>query len=171
MKINKAFKFRLYPHKVQRETLEKTFGCCRFVYNHFLRKRIDHYEEHGEGLTYHDTALQLTELKHDGEHDWLCEVNSQSLQQSLRDLDRAYNNFFNKHARFPRFKSKRAKQSFRVPQYFRLEDGKLRIPKVPGEIKVIVHRPVEGEIKHITISKTPSGKYYASFTCEVEIPD
>ena len=171
MIIYKSFRFRIYPNKDQQDLFAKTFGCCRFVYNHFLRQRIDHYAEQGKGLSYYDTSKLLTELKRDDEYNWLCDVSSQSLQQSLRDLATAYTNFFKKRSRFPRFKSKRARQSFRVPQRFRVEDGKLYIPKITSGVKIVIHHTIEGAIKYITVSKTPSGKYFASLTCEVEIPD
>jgi putative transposase len=121
-------------------------------------------------LNYHDTALRLTQLKQQPECAWLCEVNSQSLQQSLRHLDTAYNNFFNQRGQFPKFKSKRAKQAFSIPQHFRFHAKwkRLSIPKL-GEIKIVPHRPVEGTIKSITLSKTPAGRYFASLVCEVEV--
>jgi len=171
MMICKSFKFRIYPNKEQQGLFAKTFGCCRFVYNHFLRQRIDHYAEHGKGLSYYDTSKLLTELKRDSEYDWLRDVSAQALQQSLRDLATAYTNFFEKRSRFPRFKSKRARQSFRVPQHFRIKEYKLYVPKVPDGIKIVIHRPIEGTVKHITISKTPSGRYFASLTCKVDIPE
>jgi len=170
MQIQSAYKFRLYPNKEQQEKLAKQFGAARFVYNHFLRQRIDHYAEKGKGLTYHDTALALTELKKQDDYTWLKDADSQALQQSLRDLDVAYNNFFNKQARFPSFKRKHGKQSFRVPQRFKIKDNKLYIPKV-GWVKVVAHRPVEGEMKNLTVSKTKSGKYFASIQVEREIPN
>lgn len=173
--INRAYKFRIYPNKAQRESLTKQFGSCRFVYNHFLRARIDYYAAHKDGngkkgLTYHDTSAMLTQLKKQPDFTWLQEGNAQALQQSLRDLDAAYNNFFNKQAKFPRFKKKHGKQSFRVPQGFRLKDGKLHLPKL-SPLKIVMHRPIEGTIKHITISKTPGSHYYAALCCECTIPE
>lgn len=149
------------------------FGSCRFAYNHFLRQRIDFYAENKEsdkiGLTYCDTSRMLTELKKQPETVWLKDVNSQSLQQSLRRLDVAYNNFFSKKAQFPKFKSKHKKQSFQVPQNFSIDidNGLLSIPKI-GSLKIVLHRGTEGTMKSITISKTPSGKYFASILCEIE---
>jgi len=172
MEIHKAFKFRLYPNKEQREFLAQQFGACRWVYNHFLRQRIDHYAEHKEGLTYRDNASSLVELKKEPETGWLQDVIAQPLQQTLMDLQAAYRNFFERRTKFPQFKSKRVRQSFRVPQSFSLEgQGKrqhLKIPKM-SPIRIIVHRPIEGEMKSVTISKTRTGKYYASILCEVEI--
>lgn len=176
MVVNKAFKFRLYPNAEQEQALARQFGASRFVYNYFLRQRIDYYAAHqGEkkqGLTYHDTAKMLTELKRQPEYKWLNDANSQALQAALRHLDTAYNNFFNHRAEFPKFKNKRSKQSFHVPQHFALdrEQGRLTIPKL-APLKLVVHRPVEGEMKSVTVSRTPGGRYFASILCEVEVSD
>jgi putative transposase len=154
--------------------LAQQFGASRFVYNYFLRQRIDYYAAHrGEkkpGLTYHDTARLLTELKHQPETAWLKDANSQALQAALRNLDTAYNNFFNKRTEFPKFKSKRDKQSFHVPQHFALdrEHSRLILPKLTP-IKIVLHRPLEGEIKSITISRAPTGRHFAVILCEAEI--
>jgi len=175
MIVNRSYRYRIYPNRVQREAFAKQFGCCRFVYNYFLRQRIDYYAVHkvGEGkksLTYVDTSALLTQLKRPPEYIWLNEGNAQALQQSLRDLDKAYNNFFNKRAQFPKFKKKSNRQSFRVPQGFSLCDGWLHLPKL-APIKIVLHRPIEGTAKHVTITTTPAGAYYASFCCEYEIPE
>lgn len=170
MLIRKAYKFRLYPNQEQQENLVRQFGCARFVYNHFLRQRIDHYAATGKGLSYHMTAKLLTDLKCTAGFEWLQEANAQALQQSLRDLDTAYKNFFDMRAAFPSFKSKHDKQSFRVPQAFRVEDDRLIIPKT-SPIKIVVHRPIEGVMKQVTLSRTKSGRYFASILCEVEIPE
>lgn len=171
--INKVYKFRLYPTGEQINLLAQHFGSCRFVYNHFLRERIDFYVENKgkekQGLTYYDTSLMLTQFKDNPEFIWLKNVNSQSLQQSLRRLDVAYNNFFNKKAKFPKFKSKHKKQSFLVPQGFNIDfkEGFLHIPKFKS-IKIVLHRQIEGTMKSVNITKTPSGKYFASILCEIE---
>lgn len=164
----KAFKFRLYPSEEQREQLARQFGACRFVWNYYLRQRIDYYAETGEGLNYYDNSRDLTQLKRKSEYEWLREGNAQSLQQSLQDLTVAYKNFFAKRAKFPRFKRKKARQSFRVPQSFRVKGDHLAIPKV-SPIKMVVHRLIEGKMKSVTISHIPSGKYFASILCEVEM--
>jgi putative transposase len=170
MKINKAFKFRIYPNSQQIQFLAQSFGCARVVFNYFLRQRIHYYAETGNGLNYHNNALALTQLKKLLEFEWLNDINSQSLQQTLRNLDIAYHNFFNKRAEFPKFKKKRNKQSFNVPQHFSIHDNMLDIPKCKG-IKIKLHRDIEGTIKSITISKMPSGKYFASVLCELDIPE
>lgn len=169
MIINKAYSFRIYPNEQQEVLFAQHFGSCRFVYNYFLRKRIDFYAENKTGLTYCDTAKMLTGLKKQPETIWLSNVIAQSLQQSLRRLDVAYNNFFNKKAKFPNFKNKYKKQSFLVPQNFNIdiENCFLYIPKFTA-IKIVLHRDIEGTMKSVTISKTPSGKYFASILCEIE---
>ena len=86
MKINKSFKFRIYSNSQQKQFLSQSFGCARFVYNHFLRQRIDYYAETGKGLTYHNNALALTQLKKQSELEWLNDINSQSLQQHFVTL-------------------------------------------------------------------------------------
>jgi putative transposase len=149
--------------------MEKHFGCTRFVYNHFLRRRTDHYASTGKGLTYHDTAAELTELKKQTATEWLKEVNSQSLQQALRNLNTAYNNFFNKRAAFPNFKKRKGHQSFQVPQHFSLDGSRLSIPKM-APIRIVVHRPLEGRPRQVTISRNAAEEYFASILCEVDMP-
>jgi putative transposase len=127
--ILRGYKYRLYPTAEQQVILAQHFGCKRFVYNHFLDQRKQHYEQTGQGLSYKHTASQLIALKNDGEHDWLRDVNAQVLQQSLMDLEVAYKNFFERVEKrkqgqkvnpgYPKFKTKRNDQSFRVPQSFR----------------------------------------------------
>ena len=101
----KALKVRVYPTKAQEELLQKTFGCTRYVYNHFLDKRISVYKESKETLTNNMCSKELTQLKK--ELVWLKEVDKWSLQNALRDLDNAYNRFFNGSSKFPKFKSKK----------------------------------------------------------------
>lgn len=172
--VNKAFRYRIYPTKEQKKILANQFGQCRFAYNYFLRKRIDYYAvnkgKEKQSLNYHDTAKMLTELKQQPEFVWLNESNSQALQQSLRHLDVAYAHFFNDGFRFPTFKKKRQKQTFTVPQNFAVDTkgGFLIIPKMEP-LKARFHRTIRGKAKHITISMTPSGRYFASIFCEVPL--
>ena len=165
-KILRTYRFALYPNQEQKEFLARHFGCVRYVYNHFLQARITQYRVHKRSDNYHAQALALTQLKAQEETKWLKEVNSQSLQYALRCLETAFENFFRGGARFPRFKSKRYKNSFRVPQFVSLREDRLRIPKFKTGIKVKVHRPVVGRIKHCTISRTAAGKYFVSLLCE-----
>lgn len=165
---NQAYKFRLYPNKEQSAFLAKCFGCSRFVYNHFLRLTTDVYAESKKSLRYKEWAKLLTGLK--SEFEWLKEVNSQSLQQTLKDLESAFVRFFKKLGGFPNFKQKSNRQSFRVPQHFSIDsNGFLRLPKMTP-IKMVIHREILGTPKNVTISKTPSGKYYASVVTEQDIP-
>ncbi len=174
--VQKAFKFRLYPNTEQREWLARQFGCCRVVYNLFLAERVAFYSAHkGEkkqGLTFNDTCKALTQLKRQADYVWLNEVNAQALQQALKNLDAAYTNFFAGRAAFPKFKRKSDKQSFRVPQDFALEvtTGHLQLPKMTP-LRIVLHRPVEGALRSVTVSRAPSGRYFASILCEVDIPE
>ncbi len=166
--IHKAYKFRIYPNESQKILLSKHFGCSRFVFNYFLNLRKEKYLKDNTSLNYYDNASALTSLKKTDEYNWLKEVNSQSLQQSLRNLDVAYNKFFKKLSNFPKFKSKNNKQSFMIPQSFKLiENNKLSIPKFKESIKINIHREVIGKMLSVTISKSRTDKYYASILCEV----
>lgn len=168
MKIKKSFKYRIYPTEEQKILLSKHFGVKRFVWNHFLEQRKKVYLENKQNLNYYDNAKALTELKKQEDFVWIREVNSQSVQASLRDLEVAYTNFFHKKGQFPRFKSKKDKQSFRIPQSTEYKDEQLWIPKFKQPIKVKEDRPLTGKILFSTISKSPSGRYFVSITCETE---
>lgn len=172
MLVRKAYKYRLYPNKEQQAALALQFGHARFVYNHFLQTRQEHYQATGEGLSYQDTTRLLRDLKHCPDTEWLQEGDSQVLQQSLKDLDRAYQNFFAGRSGYPRFKSRRAKQAIRSPQRVKVnsEANRVYLPKV-GWVKTVFHRPLEGKVKNVTATRTKSGRYYASFQVEVEIEE
>ena len=167
-KINRTYKFRLYPTEAQTELLAKHFGCARFVYNYFLNQRIEQYRLTGKSDNYCAQAKVLTELKTQDETAWLKEVNAQSLQFSLRCLETSYINFFKKRAKFPKFKSKKVKNSFTAPQASRISDGRLFIHKFKEGIKCRVHREIKGKIGKVTITKTTSGKYFAPVCTEEE---
>ena len=167
-KINRTYKFRLYPNKAQTELLARHFGCARFVYNYFLNQRIEQYSLTGKSDNYNAQAKTLTELKKQEDTAWLKEVNTQTLQFAIKCLDVAYTNFFKKRADFPKFKSKRSKNSFTAPQYSTISDNKLFINKFREGIRCRVHREVKGKIGKVTITKTPSGKYFASVCTEEE---
>jgi len=163
---HKSYKFRIYPTKEQEALMSKHFGCSRFVFNHFLNVRKEQYLNDKTSLNYYDNANSLTQLKKEEDTGWLKEVNSQSLQSAIRNLDTAYKNFFNKQNQFPKFKSKYNKQSFKIPQNVFIEENTLVIPKFKSGIKVKVHREIKGKILFATISKNTTGKYYVSVTCE-----
>lgn len=131
-----------------------------------MKEKQDHYLNNGTTLNYNQCAGSLVKLKRD-DFEWLKEVNSQTLQQSLKNLETAYGNFFRKHSKFPKFKKKSNHQSFRIPQHISLKEYKICVPKFKEGIKINLHRKLEGKIKSATFSKTPSGKYFVSILCEV----
>lgn len=162
-----TYKMRIFPTEKQEVLLSKHFGCIRFVYNLFLDRRTKFYLEAKEKqlakktLTYVDMAKELTQIKSKEETEWLNECNAQSLQHALKHLDGAYNRFFKKLAKFPRFKSKKNKQSFRVPQFVSIENGRIYFPKFKEGIKIDQHREIEGTIENATITRNVAGQYYA----------
>ena len=160
--ISRTYKFRIYHNKEQQTILARYFGSVRFVYNYFLAERKHQYEETQHSDDYYKQAKSLTELKKQEEYSWLKEINSQTLQHALRHLETAYVNFFRGTAKFPNFKSKKNKNSFSVPQNCSLSEGRIYIPKFKEGIKVKEHRKVNGLVKQMTISLTPTGKYYVS---------
>lgn len=164
--IQRSYQFELLPTKKQKILLDKHFGCIRFVYNYFLNQRKELYQTSKTSTNYYTQSSILTSLKKENETQWLNEVNSQSLQSSLRNLETAYVNFFRGTAKFPRFKSKRRKNSFTIPQHTSLENNRIYIPKFKEGIKVIKHREIKGTIGKFTISKHPSGKYFVSILSE-----
>ena len=169
MKKNKAYKFRIYPNKEQEELIQKTFGCCRFVYNKFLSLKKELYETENKNLTYGQACKQLTELKN--ELIWLKEVDSDALQKELKNLNQAYENFFKKRAKFPKFKSKKNnKKSYTATQNRTMEigDDMIKLPKLKW-VKAKIHREVNGRILNATISQDADGKYYVSLCCEEDI--
>ena len=167
-KINRTYRFRLYPNKAQTELLAKHFGCSRFVYNYFLNQRNEQYKLTGKSDNFYAQCKTLTTLKKQEETAWLKDVNSQTLQFAIRSLETAYNNFFKKRTKFPKFKSKHSKNSFTVPQSVSVVDNRLFIYKFKEGIKCRVHREIKGKIGKVTITKTPSGKYFVSVFTEEE---
>lgn len=171
-----TYRYRIYPNKKQEETIHKIFGCCRFVYNHYLAMRIESYKERGETLNYFACFNNLTSLKSDLL--WLREADATALQSSLRDLDTAFQNFFRgikkgQHVGYPQFKSKRnRRKSYKsnfVNGNIAIVDNNVKLPKL-GLIKCAVSREVKGRILSATVSQVPSGKYYVSLCCtDVEI--
>ena len=168
---NKTYKFRIYPTAEQEVLLAKHFGCTRFVYNHFLNERKEQYQKDKKSDNYYAQAKSLTEIKKKAETEWLKEVNSQTLQFALRSLDTAFLNFFRGNAQFPKFKSKKHKNTFTIPQFGTVSNGLLFIPKFKDSIKVKLHREVKGKIGKMNITKTPTGKYYVSIFTEQVIEE
>ena len=164
----KAYKFRIYPNKEQAGLIAKHIGCARWVYNYGLERKIKAWSSDRKSVSRFDIQADLPKLKASLDTKWLAEVNAQTLQSSLEHLDKAYTRFFRLKEGFPRFKSKHgSKQSFSVPQHFRLDvaTSRLTIPKMTP-IRMVLHRQFEGEMCSVTISRTPTGKYYASILVE-----
>lgn len=170
MKLNKAYKFRLYPNKENQVLLSKHFGSVRFIYNTMLKFKRFYYEKLGINPSNGELSYALTHLKKLEEYSWLNEVNAQTLQTVLKDLDSAFKNFYQGRAGFPKFKSKKTNRfSFRVPQAVSIVDGnRLKIHKFKKGIKVKQHREIIGAIKNATIKLNPSGKYYVSLLVEYD---
>lgn len=176
-KINKAYKLRIYPNEAQKSLIDRTIGSSRFVYNHFLNKRIELYKSKGESSTYGNDSKKLTMLKSSEETVWLKDVDKFSLQNSLKDLDTAYKNFFRRvnqgsdKAGFPKFKSRhKSVWSYRTTftnGNIEIKDKKVKLPKLKW-IKFRDKRDMSGieKILNATVSKTRSGKYYASICVE-----
>jgi len=161
-----AFKYRIFPSEPQKELIAKHIGSSRFVYNLALETKNTAYLGSKHNYSAFDLVKQLPELKKECE--WLKEVNSQSLQQSIQNMDITFKKFF-KGAGFPKFKSKhRGKQSFSIPQNVIVENSLLIIPKFKEGIKIKLHRPTKGNIKSATISVTPTGKYFVSILCDTK---
>ena len=164
--INKTYRFRLLPTKEQEVLLNQHFGHSRWVYNHFLNERKEQYQKDKKSDNYYAQAKSLTEIKKKAETEWLKEVNSQTLQFALRSLDTAFLNFFRGNAQFPKFKSKKHKNTFTIPQFGSISDGLLHIPKFKDGIKIKLHRDIVGKVGKMSITKTPTGKYYVSIFTE-----
>ena len=169
--MNKSFKVRIYPTKEQQSLLEKTFGASRFVYNYFLKLKSYLYQEFKIQISYNHTSKILTGLKK--QKSWLKFFDSRALKNALKDLDDAYGKFY-KGSGYPKFKRKDGKNSYRTNSVsIRVDNSFIKIPKV-GIIKFRDNYNLEDKnilkIYNITISKTPSGKYFASISAEVYIP-
>ena len=164
--MEKAYRYRIYPNKKQREIIAKTFGCCRFVYNTYLAKRIEMYEQNKETFSYFQCLKDMTRLK--SELEWLKDVDSTALQSSLKDLDSAYEKFFKEHAGYPKFKSKKThKFSYKskcVTNNIQYCDMYIKLPKL-GMVKTKNKLVPRGRILNATVSQEPSGKYFVSLCC------
>jgi putative transposase len=165
----------MYPTKEQILLINRTIGCSRFVFNHFLARWNEVYEQTGKGLTCHTCSSQLTQLKK--ELEWLKEVDSTSLQNALKHLDDAFKRFFRKQNDRPRFRRKKNPVQSYTSQCNYPKKGKpgievmgnrIRLPKL-GWVKFARSREVQGKILSVTIRRNPSGKYFVSILCECEI--
>ena len=171
MTQQKGFQYRIYPTKEQEQTLAAAFGAARFVYNHFLEVRSSAYKNGGESVDKYKCGRMLTALKKDAAYVWLKDADSMSLQESVKDLEAAFQAFFRKNARYPRFKSrKHAEQSYRTRNQsngIRIEGSKIRLPKI-GWVKIKLSRDIPGRILNATVRKTATGKYFVSICVEYE---
>ena len=167
--MQKGIEFRIYPNKEQQNLINQTFGCCRLVYNLGLEMRNKAFEN-GEKTNYSKTCAMLTELKRNDEFSFLRDVDSVALQQSLRDLDRGFVNFFEKRARHPRFKGKHNNhQSYRTinqKNKIRIVGKYIKLPKL-GYVKIKQSMGI-GHINNAIIKRTPSGKYFVVLNVEFE---
>ena len=168
MKKNKAYKYRIYPNKEQQVLISKTFGCVRFIFNKMLRERIAYYNKTG-------LSLKNTPAKYKKEYEWLKEVDSLALANTQLHLDTAYKNFFrDKKVGFPKFKSKKQNSNSyttnMVNNNIKLLGNKIYLPKLKG-VRIKKHReiPSDYKIKSVTVSRTPTNKYYVSILCEYEV--
>ena len=164
----KAYKYRIYPNIEQALLIEKHFGCSRFVFNWALALQKRYYAMFGKSLTRTKIQSHLVKKKKKAKFSWLSEVNSQSLLNTLLNVHTAFTNFFKGQAKFPRFKSKKIPQrSYQCPQHCTVNfaQGMINLPKIKG-IKTVFSREFEGRVKTVTISKTATGKYYASILVE-----
>ena len=175
MEQMKAYKFRIYPSEIQKELIEKTFGCTRFIYNNMLALQIKTYEEEGKSYSKYDLVKMIPSLKK--EYEWLKEVDSTCLQATIDDLDSAYQNFFREIKKgnnqwFPKFKSKRnPKRSFKskcVNNNITIKGNLIKLPKLKW-VRAKITQSIDGKILNATVSKTPTGKYFVSLCCKVDI--
>lgn len=173
--IDKAYRCRLYPNKEQTALIEKTFGACRLVYNMALETKKASYDVNKKTLTYYDLAAMLPKWKQT--NTWLKDAPSSALVQSLRDLDKAYQNFFRRvksgeKPGYPKFKSKRdGTQSYRTQTNNKclVDDKHLKLPKL-GKVKCRIKQPIEGRVLNATVKRVPSGKYYVIICC-TDVPE
>ena len=167
--MNKGVIFRAYPNKVQQELINKTLGCSRLVYNKGLAFRNEKYAK-GEKVSFNQTSAMLTAMKKEEKYSFLNEVDSIALQQSLRDLDRAFINFFKKRSKHPIFKSKHHYQlSYRTVNQrnkIRIKENKIRLPKI-GFMKIKRTMKV-GHINNVTVRRTATGKYFVVMNVDFE---
>lgn len=171
---HKAYKFRLYPNKEQAILINKTIGCSRFVFNHFLHLWNEAYKTTGKGLSYNTCATMIPALKKTDEYNWLKEVDSYALQSSVKNLEDSFNRFFKKQNKAPRFKSKKnPTQSYitkNVRNGIQIDGNRIKLPKIKM-VKFANSRDINGRILRATISRKASGKYFISLLVEENIQE
>ena len=168
--MERGFKYRIYPNASQRDQIARTLGCCRFVYNRALDVKKTAYSETGKSIAANDLIKMIPTWKRDPETSWLAQADSMALQQSIRDLDRAYKNFFRRVREggkpgFPKFKSRRhARQSYRTNGGKVVDRNHIALPKL-GNVRAKVSRPLQGRFMSVTVSLDAVGRYFATFLC------
>ena len=169
--VKRAYKFRFYPDTEQAAVLSRTFGCARKVWNWALAERTRAYRVDGKSMGYHDLSGELTRLKRDPEFAYLREVSSVPLQQTLRHQQTAFNNFFAKRARYPRFKNRRGRQSAEyTSSAFRWRNGRLWLAKMSAPLNIRMSRAVPaGSPSTVTVSRDTAGRWFVSMLFEEEI--
>ncbi|ADO59987.1 IS200/IS605 family element RNA-guided endonuclease TnpB [Paenibacillus polymyxa] len=168
--IHKAYKYRIYPNRMQQQLIHQMFGCCRFVFNYFLGQWKDTIAATGKGLSYNACATGLPALKQ--QCDWLKKVDSIALQSAVRNVADSFGRFFTKQNRAPRFKSrKHPVQSYTTKftnSNIAIQNNKLKLPKL-GWIRFANSRALEGRILSATVRRNAAGKYFVSIVCEVNV--
>lgn len=168
----KGYKYRIYPNEKQKEQIQKTFGCCRFIYNQCLNYKIEKYKNEHISMSKIDLNNYCNQILKK-KYEWLKEVDKWSLTNAIYNMDSAYKKFFNEHTSYPKFKSKKDnKKSYKTNFALNnievsFKDNKIKLPKLKW-VKAKVHRGFDGKIKSATISQVPSGKYYVSILVETE---
>lgn len=171
MTCRKVYRFQMRPTAEQELALFQMAGARRWVFNWALDKRSSYYKEHSKGISAKDLSNELTALKKRADTAWLKSVDSQLLQQALKDVERAFQNFFDRRSRYPRFKSrKRDSARFRIPQRVKVEGGKVYVPKV-GWVKIRQSQDVDCKTKSATFKRDATGRWYVILTAEFEMPD
>jgi len=167
----KAHRFRMRPTRSEEHSLNRMAGARRWVWNWALGRWRDTYAATGKSITLKQLSVELTALKEQPDTAWLKEVDSQAIQQVLKDLHRAFTNFFEKRARYPRFKGrKRDPLRFRIPQRVTIKDGRVYVPKI-GWVRIRQSQPVEGTTKSATFRRDVIGHWYVTLTVEFEMPE
>jgi len=174
MLLKKGFRFRLDPTSGQRLLFAQFAGASRYLYNRGLEERKTAYEKDGKSISYFEQNNKLVPFKKEEKTAWLKDIHSQVLQQALKNLDYAFQNFFKnvkigKKPGFPRFKCKGVRDSFRYPQGVKIDGGNAYLPKI-GWVKFRKSREIEGEIKQTTVVRE-ADHWYVSFSCAIEAPD
>lgn len=169
MLMHQAYKYRIYPSTEQQQLIKRMFGCCRFVFNHFLGAWNQSYAETGRGLSYQTCAIQLPSLK--VQYDWLKEVDSIALQTAIRHVADSFDRFFKKQNQAPRLKSRKHPVQSYTTKFtngnIAIESNRLKLPKL-GWMRFANSRRLDGRILSATVRKNASGKFFVSLVCEVD---